>query len=569
MTRTVTSARLFFGMVTVILLSSLHNGAASSKATSTATQAGASSRKTFQCNSLTRHDDNGRFKFVCSSHDDDHDQSRRKVQQQQVIKQLHVTVLDMSNGKILCQDTTDANGYYQCSGIQANTVIQIVFTSLDGTSTAATEQFDISDSGNHTVSAGTSSEGVVFLDTNGNGRYDEGEEGDHADKRMPSAAPSATITSSPTQSPTVTPTLALTASPSSYPTATPTKSSVKEKPTLTSPSSMNSTSVTNVTEAEDVAITLSPTSEPTSAPSTTPATCENSPEVRQNTLFRFLSNITTANLVSEEAMPIAIDDGSSSSSSSFAISDITTNAQGLAFKWMLTTDTILPCPASEDDAERAHKQVQERFILATLYYATGGQFSWSNCGRTMTDGKLDSDLCEIETSTDLYRRFMSPHHHHCLWYGITCHPDGTQQYVTGIDLANNTLIGYFPPELAHLTDLTSLKLDNNRIGGVIPTDIGRLKNTLTSLDLDNNEMGGSLPDSLYDLLELERLDLNSNKFQGELSSNIGLMTNLIHIQLQDNLLDGSLPSELGNLGKLSKCQTVIHLYLTLIKKGSR
>ena len=289
------------------------------------------------------------------------------------IARLHVTVIDTSTGMILCQDTTDSTGYYQCSGIPANTIIQIVFTSLDGTSSAATKKFNISDTGSHTLSAGTSSEGIVYLDVNGNGQYDIGEEGNHAKKYTPSPVPSpAPTTEAPTNTPTKNPTADMVEgyeSPTKSPTTNPAGTPVTVRPS----SSLSS------------------------------HTCQSSSEIRKNLIYNLTSE------VSSSAMAQWTSDFAYNSSY------IANNAQGSALEWLITYDEFIKCPESEYDIDI----FKERYILAIFYFATGGEFSWINCGRSLSDARADEDVC----LSGQYDRFLSSQLNHCRWYGITCNSD--------------------------------------------------------------------------------------------------------------------------------------------------
>ncbi|CAN1268590.1 Leucine-rich repeat protein 1 [Linum perenne] len=80
----------------------------------------------------------------------------------------------------------------------------------------------------------------------------------------------------------------------------------------------------------------------------------------------------------------------------------------------------------------------------------------------------------------------------CTWSHVTCNNDNR---VTRLSLEDNKLNGEIPAELGNLKNLIALDLYNNRLNGSIPTELGNLKN-LVALDLFNNSLSGSIPSSL-------------------------------------------------------------------------
>ena len=90
--------------------------------------------------------------------------------------------------------------------------------------------------------------------------------------------------------------------------------------------------------------------------------------------------------------------------------------------------------------------------------------------------------------------------------------------VVGIDLAGSrtepgSLSGAVPPELARLTELTSLNLSYNRLTGAIPAELGQLTR-LTSLDLSFNRFSGAIPTELGSLADLQELNVSNNLLTG-------------------------------------------------------
>ncbi|KAK6116369.1 hypothetical protein DH2020_049831 [Rehmannia glutinosa] len=109
------------------------------------------------------------------------------------------------------------------------------------------------------------------------------------------------------------------------------------------------------------------------------------------------------------------------------------------------------------------------------------------------------------------------------WEGVTCHPSKDESYlvVSQIDLGSQGLKGYISDQIGLLTNLVSLNLSSNSLGGNIPSGLGQ--KSLVKLDLSNNKFTGFIPDSLT-------------------SSSLQL------VLLNDNILEGQVPEELYSIG---------------------
>ena len=95
--------------------------------------------------------------------------------------------------------------------------------------------------------------------------------------------------------------------------------------------------------------------------------------------------------------------------------------------------------------------------------------------------------------------------------------------LTGLETVNfhyNALSGLIPPELGDLPNLKTLDLSGNRLSNPytydlgnrieepgIPSELGKLKETLQSLNLSGNNLGGDIPSEIWDLTELTSLRL--------------------------------------------------------------
>ncbi|KAG6714748.1 hypothetical protein I3842_05G217200 [Carya illinoinensis] len=120
-------------------------------------------------------------------------------------------------------------------------------------------------------------------------------------------------------------------------------------------------------------------------------------------------------------------------------------------------------------------------------------------------------------------------------------------YLKSLDLSNNPLNVIFPSSIGNLsTSLQRFILENCKIKGNIPTDIGKFNN-LNTLALDNNELTGSLPATLGKLYKLQVLYLDYNKLEGPMPSSICHLKSLFELYLDDNKLSGHIPTCINNL----------------------
>ena len=135
----------------------------------------------------------------------------------------------------------------------------------------------------------------------------------------------------------------------------------------------------------------------------------------------------------------------------------------------------------------------------------------------------------------------------CNWFGISCEND----HVTEIVFRDNNLVGFIPPEIGSLTDLTTLSLTINQLMGSIPSEIGLLIN-LENLLLLTNQLQGPIPPEIGSLLNLKYLALHDNQLTGELPQEIGDLINLEHFLLSANNFTGQIPASFGNLNNLKQ-----------------
>ncbi len=133
-----------------------------------------------------------------------------------------------------------------------------------------------------------------------------------------------------------------------------------------------------------------------------------------------------------------------------------------------------------------------------------------------------------------------------------------------INLHWNYLSGVIPPELGDLPNLETLILSSNSLSNPwnnddprnryeepgIPSELGKLKDTLQYLDLSGNSLGGDIPSDIWDLTELLSLRLYGNELTGTIPAEIKDLTKLQALSLHLNNLSGNIPSEITQLSEL-------------------
>ena len=137
--------------------------------------------------------------------------------------------------------------------------------------------------------------------------------------------------------------------------------------------------------------------------------------------------------------------------------------------------------------------------------------------------------------------------HPCNWYGVSCR-DG---HVTGLTLHQNRLNGLMPPELGNLKNLEYLILWNNQLRGNIPPELGNLDN-LKYLYLGPNQLTGQIPAELGNLDNLEHLYLSNNQLNGKMPAELSNLGKLKRLHLNNNQLCGELSLSLSSLNGLLK-----------------
>ncbi|ORY48685.1 RNI-like protein [Rhizoclosmatium globosum] len=112
-----------------------------------------------------------------------------------------------------------------------------------------------------------------------------------------------------------------------------------------------------------------------------------------------------------------------------------------------------------------------------------------------------------------------------------------------ITFASLAVQGQLPDELFALSQLTTLRFNNNGLDSTIPPSIGNATN-LNLIDFGFNNMYGDIPQELVNLQSLEVLILNNNKFQGPIPNFLANMTTLAVLNLANNHFSGPVPPSL-------------------------
>jgi len=117
-----------------------------------------------------------------------------------------------------------------------------------------------------------------------------------------------------------------------------------------------------------------------------------------------------------------------------------------------------------------------------------------------------------------------------------------------LNLEGNDIMGSIPTEIAMLDGLVKLDLSNQKHGleGIIPEEISNMK-YLQHLVLAGNKLGKNIP-PIFGLEYLKVLDLSSNALSGSIPTEIGrLLDTVENLNLSNNKLNEFIPSELGKL----------------------
>ena len=251
-----------------------------------------------------------------------------------------------------------------------------------------------------------------------------------------------------------------------------------------------------------------------------------------------LDNSTTAAAVNET---ISGETFYVNGSSALTLDD-PTSAQFLALQWLALEDEYR---VSIDDIEH----LLQRYSLAVLYFATGGNTTWidpfeflSNDHECSWSGALQ---CESSSEYDSIAGGSNDSNNEGNESFSSSTAAGT---VTGIELQANELVGQLPTvELSFLSNLKYLDVGRNGLSGALPMN---LPPQLTYLELYKNEFTGTIPNDYSQMTDLEYLRASFNQLSGALPNDLGLLTKLTILNMEENILTGSFPDSIWNLSRL-------------------
>jgi len=261
---------------------------------------------------------------------------------------------------------------------------------------------------------------------------------------------------------------------------------------------------------------------------------------------------------------VSLDDGA-------ALYNIST-PQHRAYVWLWEDDKVARTWPN-------HTRIQ-RYALATLYFATGGNrwqhnkgwlsgtshCEWYINGNNIfcssdsvklislsdnnLEGTLPAELALLSSSLEFVNISDSI-------LGPIPTELGLLTRLEAISLQNNSLTSTIPTELGVLTALTLLDVTRNpTLAGRVPTELGKLE-ALRVFRAGHTKLRGGVPTTFGNLTLLEELVIDNTVKRGEtqlaynnIPTEIGLMTNLKTIRLDTSGIDGRIPSEIGTLSSL-------------------
>ncbi|CAB9529736.1 Leucine Rich Repeat [Seminavis robusta] len=218
--------------------------------------------------------------------------------------------------------------------------------------------------------------------------------------------------------------------------------------------------------------------------------------------------------------------------------------QALAIEWFVQ-DPFLRSYSTR-------QRIQQRFALATIFYALNGT-TWTK-----------------------NREWLSYDHHECSWYSgpsedvihvpkpaqspcrgdaniLTAGNKSTHEWYTHLWLGRNNLNGVLPVrELSLLSNLESIDMGYGHVRGKLFTkDLLQLSN-LKEMSLLTNQISGTLMTEIGLMTNLEVLLMGKrgNNFQGGLPSELGLLTDLHVCSLSGSDFTGTIPTEIGSMSSL-------------------
>jgi hypothetical protein len=201
---------------------------------------------------------------------------------------------------------------------------------------------------------------------------------------------------------------------------------------------------------------------------------------------------------------------------------------------------------SEADPTEKQQRILQRYALAVIYYATGGDIEVGGW----------KDDCH----------FLSDRHE-CLWVssvddelGTGCEGDGQVMNVTlGESILILLTIALCNVVIEQVLTIHSIDKVRNGLTGTIPKRLSDGLPHLKSFDVSFNGVTGTIPEDIGSFAVLQAFLAANNQISGTLPSSIGNIATLRVLNLAKNKMVGVIPSEVSNLvrlGKLYLCSLV-------------
>ncbi|WZZ38924.1 hypothetical protein YC2023_035183 [Brassica napus] len=130
------------------------------------------------------------------------------------------------------------------------------------------------------------------------------------------------------------------------------------------------------------------------------------------------------------------------------------------------------------------------------------------------------------------------------------------RYLQTLNLNLNSLGSFsagdleFLVALTNCTQLQSLDVSFNRLGGDLPAYIANLSINLNQLFLQYNSISGSIPDDIGNLIGLQIFWLAGNVLRGPIPASFGKLPGLVELGVFANRMSGEIPYSLGNITRL-------------------
>ncbi|CAB9515064.1 Leucine Rich Repeat [Seminavis robusta] len=177
--------------------------------------------------------------------------------------------------------------------------------------------------------------------------------------------------------------------------------------------------------------------------------------------------------------------------------------QAKAYAWLLGNSTSLETCSNE--------RLIQRFALATIYYATRGDY-WVK-----------------------HRGWLDWETHECNWQQSQAYLEDSPQL-----------------HCDEMGQIKAIALMGNNVVGSIPKEVSLLHNSLKELYVSFNvELKGTLPSEIGMLTRLESLGLQATGLSGKLPTELGLLPVLGDLYLGGQGIEGTVPTQLGQFGSLS------------------